>query len=487
MDLWSLTGSGSGKSPGYKNLAQALVKAIETGQLSANTPLPPSRVLADNVGVSRDTVIRCYKHLQSLGYLETRGTSGTFVRQIGLPSSGVDAEEPVEQKIDEKDLSIYAQKLASSIKPHAMAPEFAVLNFGSVPPHSLPIRRWRELMQTRSQPASTRSLQYEMEVLGRAELRQALSGYVNRAKGLTTSPSDIAVFNISFTAFSLICRLLLNTGDTIAIEDPGFGGIKNSAEYHDLKVLPLPVDEEGAVIDALERAEVVPKLVYVTSNHHDPTGRTMSLARRKQLLDWAHRNNAWILDDDYDGFFNYGKTLPTPLKSLDKDDRVLYFGTFWQLLYPLTTVGFLIVPKKLMPVLWKAKIQTEGITETMPQLALADMLDSGFLQKHARKVESSFATKRRALIFELKKTFGQKIAIDQQSGGITCMVTFKNWSTEQLLKASREASLPLLATTQNYISTSVDGECLIYFPGLGTEAEIKAMVQTFARVLPAIK
>jgi GntR family transcriptional regulator/MocR family aminotransferase len=487
MDLWSLTSNGSGKSPGYKNLAKGLVKAIETGQLSANAPLPPSRVLADNVGVSRDTVIRCYKHLQSLGYLETRGTSGTFVRQIGLPSSGADDEEPFEQKIDEKDLSTFAQKLGSSIKPHAMAPEFAVLNFGSVPPQSLPIRRWRELMQTRSQPASTRNLQYEMEVLGRAELRQALSGYVNRAKGLATSPSDIAVFHISFTAFSLICRLLLNTGDTIAIEEPGFGGIKNTAEYHDLKVFPLPVDEEGAIIDALERADVPPKLIYVTSNHQDPTGRTMSLPRRKQLIDWAHKNNAWILDDDYDGFFHYGKTLPTPLKSLDKDDRVLYFGTFWQLLYPLTTVGFLVVPKKLMPILWKAKIQTEGITETMPQLALADMLDSGFLQKHARKIENSFAIKRRALIFELKKTFGQKIVIDQQSGGITCLVTFKNWSVEHLLQAAREANLPLLGTSPNYIGKCTDGECLIYFPGLGTESEIKTMVQTFIRALPAVK
>jgi GntR family transcriptional regulator/MocR family aminotransferase len=485
MDLWSLTNTG--KSPGYKNLAQALVKAIETGQLSANTPLPPSRVLADNVGVSRDTVIRCYKHLQSLGYLETRGTSGTYVRQIGIPKPGIDADEPVEHQIVEKDLSLFAQKLTSSIQPHAMAPEFAVLNFGSVPPHSLPIRRWRELMQTRSQPASTRNLKYEMEVLGRAELRQALSGYVNRAKGLTTSPSDIAVFNISFTAFSLICRLLLNTGDTIAIEEPGFGGIKNAAAYHDLKVFPLPVDEEGAIVDALERAEVAPKLVYVTSNHHDPTGRTMSLARRKQLVDWAQRTGAWILDDDYDGFFHYGKTLPTPLKSLDKGDRVLYFGTFWQLLYPLTTVGFLVVPKKLMPILWKAKIQTEGITETMPQLALADMLDSGFLQKHARKIETSFATKRRALIFELKKTFGQKIAIEQQSGGITCMVTFKIWHTEQLLQAAKEATLPLLGTSPNYIGACPDGECLIYFPGLGTEAEIKTMVQTFARALPPVK
>jgi GntR family transcriptional regulator/MocR family aminotransferase len=301
--------------------------------------------------------------------------------------------------------------------------------------------------------------------------------------GLTTDSTDIAVFNISFTAFSLILRLLLDAGDTIGIEEPGFGGIKNAAAYHDLVVLPLPLDDEGLIVDTLERADPSPKVVYVTSNHQEPTGRTLSLARRKQLLDWAERTDAWIIDDDYDGFFHYGKSMPPPLKTLDQHDRVLHFGTFWQLLYPLTTLGYLVVPKKLMAVLGKAKMQTEGITETFPQLALADMLDTGYLQKHARKVESIFAPKRRTLIYELKRTFGQRVSIEQQSGGITCLVTFRDLQMKQLVFAAKTAGLPLVSTAPLYVGAAPEGECVIYFPGLGTEAEIKTTLQKFARAL----
>jgi GntR family transcriptional regulator/MocR family aminotransferase len=175
--------------------------------------------------------------------------------------------------------------------------------------------------------------------------------------------------------------------------------------------------------------------------------------------------------------------MPPPLKTLDQHDRVLHFGTFWQLLYPLTTLGYLVVPKKLMAVLGKAKMQTEGITETFPQLALADMLDTGYLQKHARKVESIFAPKRRTLIYELKRTFGQRVSIEQQSGGITCLVTFRDLQMKQLVFAAKTAGLPLVSTAPLYVGAAPEGECVIYFPGLGTEAEIKTTLQKFARAL----
>lgn len=474
---------------GYKQLAQLIIEAIEGGTLASQSLLPPSRILADQLGVSRDTVYRCYKHLQHLAYIEARGTKGMFVRGGSLSKATRQSLEKeaaaaalVQARRLQSRLSNYGVGMLENTEPHSIAPDFPAIQFGAVPANCLPVRRWRELLQAQAQTASVRNLKYDMEVLGRIELREALAAYVGRSKGITCAAADIAVFNISFSAYSLICRLILNAGDTIAIEEPGFGGIKNVAGYLGLDVFSVPLDEEGLSVKALEQSGKKIKLVYVTPDHQEPTGITMTPGRRRQLLDWAETNDAWLLEDDYDGFFHYGKQPPPNLKLQDQNQRVIYFGTFWQLLYPLATVCFLVLPESFVPILTKSKIQTEGITETMLQLALAEMLQSGFLQKHARKIERGFALKRSSVIHQLKRVFGPRIQINKQNGGLTCFVEFNGWSDGQITKAAKQAGFALLPATYYYSGRGGAGQYVIYFPGFA-EGEIKGLVEAFRAAL----
>lgn len=485
----------SGRKLGYRVIAGFIIDAIERRQLSDRSPLPTTRELAQMLGVSRDTIVRCYRYLQSLSYIETRGTQGTFVR---LPSSlpAVDAAEssdPFEIDAGETNaggsgasvaasptVSRYGMAILDSSEPYAIAPDFPSLNFGGLPAHCLPLKRWREHMQERVRQASVRSLRYDKEVMGRDELRQTLSSYLNRSKGLKCRPSDVVIFNVTFYAHSLLCRLLLDPGDVLAVEEPGFNGIKNLALFEGFEIFPVPLDSDGLSVEALSRSPKPVRLIYTMPNHQEPTGLTMPLSRRKQLLAWAEKNNAWIIEDEFDSYFRYGKPELPSLKSLDRSGRVIYFGTFWQILYPLTTLCFMVPPPAILPLLGKSKVQTEGITEPTVQLAVSDLVETGFLQRHIRKLERQFGEKRRSLMYELKRVFGESVRVSRYTGGTTVLVSFSDWTEEIITKTAAAAGLPLLATRYFYVRPDYPlREFVVYFPGFADDREVRRVIEAF--------
>ena len=471
------------KKQGYLEIANELAKAIESGRLKPGSVLQPSRVLADSLDVSRDTVLHAYAHLKALGFAKTQGTKGTFVLPV--------KHKPVRNETNAAELnelcehiSPYALSMLKRARYHPISPDFHALNYGGVPKDCLPLHRWRELIRNRCKPSEFKNMQYDMEPLGKAELREALSDYLNKTKQIACTEYDIAIFNISFNAIALLSRLLMRENDVLAIEDPGFGGVKNVASYHNIQTLPISLDQSGMKVEELYKAKGRVKMVYVTPDHQDPTGITMSLSRRKELLKWAQENNAWIIEDDYDGFFNYGKALPPSLRSMDDSGRVIYLSTFWQVLYPLTTICFLVVPPSLMPILEQSKIQTEGVSETLIQLVLADILKDGYLQKHTRKLEKTFKQKRNILMHELKLALQADITVQSQSGGVTCLFHYSNQSEKDVLKAARIAGLPLISISDHYLAKRKRGEFLVYFPGLSSDKDqMKSVVKEFSTYL----
>ena len=464
-----------GHRPGYLELSQAVIEAIESGRLAAYSPLPPSRVLADALGISRDTVLNCYRHLKTLGWTESHGTGGTFVG-VAIPTPPATAEP---KPLDAARLSNYAVNLLPDSTSNFSSSDPVI--YGAVPKQYLPIRRWKLSHQRSSETLSLRHLQYQAAVLGRPELRSALASYLNRSKGILCSGDEVAVFNISFAAMTMICRLFMNPGDTIAMEDPGFGGVRDIAHYLSLDLLPVPLDAEGISVEAIERAGKKVKMVYVTPDHQEPTGTTMTIARRKQLLSWAQKNGALIIEDDYDGIFHYGTRMPPTLKSMDTQDNVVYLASFWQVLYPLTTLCIAVLPQSCMSVLHSAKRHTASLAENLPQLALADVLNDGYLQKHCRKLEKEFAVSRRTLMYELKRAFGERVNVPHQSGGLTMMVRFNGYSDKRLIEAAQKANLPLGSTEMFYADPGRRpvGEVYFYFAGM-SEAVMRKSVTRFA-------
>jgi GntR family transcriptional regulator/MocR family aminotransferase len=355
--------------------------------------------------------------------------------------------------------------------------------YGVVPPVYRPAARWRKALQNFSS-VSSRDFSYVEHVLGRPELRAALASYMCSSRGVVCTQNEVVVFNGSLNAMSLIGRIFLEPGETVSIENPGFGGAKSAAAYLGLNVVPIPLDADGLSVEALERSEQPIKLVYVMPNQQEPTGITMPLSRRKQLLAWAQKNNALIIEDDHDCMFHYGKEMPPTLKSMDTQDNVIYLTSFWQILYPLTTVCFAVVPPSICDVLNSAKIHTASLTEHQPQLALSELLEMGYLQRQISKLERDFAPRRRALIYELKRAFGDRVHVPLHTGGLKAMVQFSGYSDLNILKSARQAALAV-ASSEDFYSQGVsrcEGETLIYFADL-EEASARKKVDQFAHFL----
>jgi GntR family transcriptional regulator/MocR family aminotransferase len=471
FDFLSLKGS----QCGYLDISEAIIDAIACGRLPPNSALPPSRVLAEALGVSRDTALNCYRHLKALGWTESHGTAGTFVAH-----GRCDASIAAETQIDTSRLSKYAVELPDS--QNAVYSCDASM-YGAVPKQFVPVRRWKAAIQRGSENLPRSPLEYETAVLGIPELRSAVAAYLNRCKGISCTAEEIAVFNISFTALATITRLFLEPGDLIAVEHPGYGGMRDVASYFAFDVLNVPLDREGICMQTIEQSQRPIRIVYVTANHQEPTCVTMSLERRRQLLSWAQRNQAIIIEDDYDGLFHYGSRMPPSLKAMDTGNNVVHLSSFWQVLFPLTTLAFAAVPQTFMGVLQKAKIHTASLTENLTQLAIADMLNDGYLQKYCRKLERELAASRRALIYELKRAFGRRVNIATRTGGLTLMARFDGFSDETLIEAARITDLPMSSTTRFYIEPGrPNGEFQFHFAFM-PEASVGKTVTQFAACL----
>jgi GntR family transcriptional regulator / MocR family aminotransferase len=453
--------------PVYRRLSQTITAAIEDGRLESGAALPPSRELARLLSVSRDTILRCYEELAALNIITTNATRGTFVSAPRSPK--VSKEYDFTITLDANRLSSRGRYFLRETRKGPICIDYAELNFCASPADLLPSRKWREVTQKLSQPENFEMLAKPQDWLGCNELREALSAYLNRSRGLGCSPADVAIFSAPLNVMNVICDLLLDAGDTIAIENPCYAGIREIAQCHSLNIFPVSLDKEGLMVSSLQQCEEKIKLVYCTPSHQDPTGITMSLARRKELLAWAKRNNAWILEDDFDNWFHYGSAPPPSLKALDDDERVIYVSNFWQILYPLTTVAYCLPPAALMPLVKEAKKHSEAFAEPIAQLTMATFLNDCYIDRHLRKTRTIFADRRRNLIFALKSTLGDQVQINTCSSGMNLLITIKHCASESVEEAARLAGLHLTVTTSAYLEKPRPNEYLISFALLESE------------------
>lgn len=470
-----------GDRPGYLELAVNIISAIESGRLPPNSQIPPSRSLAASLGVSRDTVARCYRHLADLGWLKSNGKRGTLVADV-FSAKPPPATSPAAPEITADHLSKFGALMLSS--GHKQASSIDLTMIGAAPLQTLPVRQWKRASND-IDLLSEHYEAYHSAVLGCPELRTAVSSHFRKSRGIECSSDDVVVFNIVFSALSLVSRILLEPGDSIAVEDPCYAGIKDVACYLSLNVVRIKLDGEGMsfgdLVTAHKKTRI--KLVYVSPNNQEPTGVLMSEERRRQIVEWAIREHVFIFEDDYDGHFSYGTKLIPSLRSMGPNN-VIYLGGFWQILYPLSTATFALIPASLQSVVQTAMMSSAHLTERTPQLILAQLLQEGFLRKHVRKLENLFAERRRAVIYALKLTFGSKVIVPSHTGGITVMVRFLEHNDESILGAAKSAGLPIGLTSSFYFDDAVrpEGEVLVWFAGIEA-SEAGRLVSSFASAL----
>ncbi|GAA1977918.1 PLP-dependent aminotransferase family protein [Nocardioides panacihumi] len=365
-------------------LYRALRDALREARLVPGDRLPSSRTLAGDLGISRTTVATVYERLVAEGFLEARVGAGTFVSEVA-------ATPP--------------RCAAGSLRPRPgwRWPPVAVSGDSPVPAYDFrvgipdaslfPFETWRRILAAESRLRGHSPGAYGGPA-GLPRLREAIAHSVAYGRGVRADPDEVVVTSGTQQALDVVARVLLQPGDTVAVEDPGYAAARDLFASHGATVVPVRVDAEGLVVDELPART---RLVYTTPSHQFPLGVALSLARRRELLTFAARHDAAVVEDDYDSEFRFSERPLEPLHALDRSGRVVYVGTFSKSLLPSLRAGYLVAPPSLVDALSGAKQLTDGFGPVQPQAALARFLEEGLLGRHVRRAAKVYG-ERRALV-----------------------------------------------------------------------------------------
>jgi GntR family transcriptional regulator/MocR family aminotransferase len=353
--------------------------SIVGGDLRPGDRLPPTRELATQLGVSRTTVSVAYDRLMGEGFLTARVGSGTYVSDdVGTAPPDVGAPAG----------ALRPRDVWAGIDAPLGGPLFAPYDFRCGLPDftRFPYESWRRLVAREIRPGDLRRATYG-EPAGQRDLRAALARHLGVSRAVRANADDIVITNGLQQAVDLVSRVLLEPGDRVAVEDPGYPPPRSLLQTLGMDVAAIPVDSEGLVVDAIPADT---RLVIVTPSHQFPLGHVMSLRRRVALLQWADRHDAAILEDDYDSEFRFGGRPVEPLQSLDTRGRVVYAGSFSKTMLPALRLGFLAVPASIRAAVRTAKYVTDWSTSTPQQLALAQFIDRGWFARHLRAMRALY-------------------------------------------------------------------------------------------------
>lgn len=396
----------SGRQSLQRQLFEQLRGLILGAGLRPGTPVPPSRLLARQLGVSRNTVVLAYERLSAEGYLQTRSALGTYVSH-DLPDSSlrVDADGIADRmsagrRFPRSSLA-FRGRAQAVVSPGKLEFDFWL---GRLDPTLFPLSTWRRLVNQVLERADSGFTEYR-DPTGLFELRAAIADHLRPARGMKVESDQIIVVAGAQQGLNLIARLLLREGTRVVTENPSYQGAAYLFESYRAEVIPVPVDENGLCVDALPPAGAA--LVHLTPSHQYPMGFTLSLERRMRLLDWARQTGAYVVEDDYDSDFRYRDSPVAALMGLDSHDCVIYIGTFSKSLGPGLRLGYLVVPRHLAGPARAVKTLLDNGRPWLEQAVLSSFIATGGYTNHLRRIRQSYAERREHLMECLRRHFGE--------------------------------------------------------------------------------
>jgi GntR family transcriptional regulator/MocR family aminotransferase len=389
----------------HQQIYDSLRIAILEGRLTSDTRLPGSRVLAEDLGVSRSTVLLAYEQLKAEGYLVGKRGGGTRISIEGAPArkaANLVADQSRESSTTRARLSTLGERMIEAfgnfVPPRSQdrAVPFAL---GVPAIDAFPVGTWARLSAQRWRK-NPRMMLSPDDGPGFAPLRAAIAKYVVTARAVQCSPEQIVITAGGQQGIDLIARLLLNPGDCVWVEEYGYRPARAAFAGVGARTIDVPVDEQG--LDVQRGRQLAPhaKLAFVTPAFEPPFGVTMSIERRIALLDWAEHVNAWVVEDDYNGELRYeGKSLAA-LQGLDHPGarRVIYFRTFTKTLFPALRLGYVVLPTELVDAFTRTRIVTDRHSPTAEQAVLADFIVGGHFARHVRSMRQLYAERQRMFL-----------------------------------------------------------------------------------------
>jgi GntR family transcriptional regulator/MocR family aminotransferase len=390
------------ESPLYRQICEHMRAAIRAGQLRPGDRVPSARDLAAQFGTARGTVDAAYAILAGEGYLISRGAAGTVVST----------------ELDSRAVAGAASRprLRSRAEP-TPTHELLALQLGLPALDAFPRKLWSRLVARHARAIAPTDMAYP-EASGYAPLREAIAGYLATSRGVRCTAGQILITNGYQDALNLAASVLLRPGDKVWVEDPGFPPAAEALKAAGAALVPIRVDAEGLrVADGVARARRA-RFAVVTPSHQSPLGVALSLPRRLALLSWASSAGAWIIEDDYDSEFRYeGRPLPA-LKSLDRDERVLYAGTFSKVLYPGLRLGYFVVPDSLIDAFTRLIRLRHLGHATLEQRVVGDFMAAGHFARHVKRMRALYGARRQTLADNLSRVLGGRITLELRPGGM---------------------------------------------------------------------
>ena len=426
---------------GDKDLAgqlyRQLKEAIRSGRLAAGEKLPPSRLFALQLGLSRKTVSQAYARLSFEKLLTGRVGSGTFVAEDAARKPGAAATRALAGGA----MVEHWRGMSTPLRHPAPAGSARYEYIGGAPARDLfPHADWRRCMlHALRQGARSRGLYGQAE--GLPELRDAIARHASFARGVRCTAADVLVTNGAQQALDLIARVLVEPGSTVAMEEPGYPPARLLLAGQGAKVVGVPVDGEGLVV---ERIPDGTRLIYVTPAHQFPLGMPMSERRRKALLKRADELGAIVIEDDYDSEFRYEGRPADSLQSMDGNGRVVFAGTFSKTLAPDLRLGYLIAPPDVLEAAATARYLSDCHTATPAQWALAKFIADGELNRHIRRCHAAYAQRRERIVRRFAEDLSPWFELVPITAGIhMAALCRRETDIDQLVRLARRVDVGL--------------------------------------------
>jgi GntR family transcriptional regulator/MocR family aminotransferase len=398
-------------------------QAITSGQLRPGQRLPSTRNLAAELKISRMPVLGAFDQLLAEGYLETFVGAGTRVAR-SIPDEMASPPAMKARKGPQGPAGMQAPRpMSRRGLALTRAPEQSWLdNLGafrvSLPAlDHFPIGIWSKLVARHSREPQTGIMAYG-HAMGYLPFREAIAEYLGAVRGVRCDATQILVTTGSQQALQISAQVLLDPKDRVWIEEPGYPGARQAFMTVGAQLIPVRVDEDGMNIAEATRRGSDARVVYVTPSHQYPMGMTMSATRRMLLLKWAMRSGAWIIEDDYDSEYRFGSRPIASLQGLDTNDRVIYVGTFSKVLFPALRLGYVVVPKDLMPAFSAARDAADIFSQTLYQAVLTDFIREGHFARHIRRMRMLYMERRRALVNAIQVELGDKLEVIGAEAGM---------------------------------------------------------------------
>ena len=479
------------KTPLYRQIAVWFQRAIVDGQLRPGQRVPSTRALADALKVSRIPVLSAYELLIAEGYLRPFVGAGTCVSEsipegvfgpARRPSPGAAREGPEA-----------SPKRRTSRRAAAMpgpAQEWLERARGCVDLTQFPMREWTRLVNRHARTLSRDVLGYN-NPMGYWPFREAVAEYLGAFRGVRCDPSQVLVTTGSQQGVQIAALALLDPRDPVLIEEPSYPGAQQALKAAGARLIPVPVDREGMnVACAIEKAGRA-RVALVTPSHHFPMGVTMSATRRLELLAWAGRNGAWILEDDYDSEFRFGGNPIGSLQGIDSESRVIYIGTLSKVLAPALRLGFLVIPQDLVRSFMMIRSASDTFSPLLYQLVMTDFIREGHFSHHLKRMRSLYAERRKLLRESLQAAFGDALEIVGEEAGMQLVALLPpGMSDYEVVIQSRQDGISVGPLSPCYASTPKRNGLVLSYAFLSEEqiletvAGLKTIITACAKRTP---